>query len=95
MACETAVVASRVGGIPEVVVPAETGLLVDLQLREGTFEPVDPPAFSRALAEAINTVALDPDLRGRMGQAGRLRVEQHFAWSAIAERTLALYRTLL
>jgi glycogen synthase len=95
MACETAVVASRVGGIPEVVVPGETGLLVDLELREGTFEPVDPPAFSRALAEAINQVALDPALRERMGQAGRRRVEQHFSWSAIADRTLALYRTLV
>lgn len=100
MACETAVVASAVGGIPEVVVPEGvggadgTGLLVPLELKPGTFDPVDAPAFSRALAEGINRVALDPALSRRFGQAGRQRVEQHFSWTAIAERTLALYRSL-
>src|SRR4051812_34923785 len=54
MACETAVVASAVGGIKEVVVPGETGLLVDLKLKPGTFEPVDPKAFAHDLAAAIN-----------------------------------------
>jgi starch synthase len=95
MACETAVVASAVGGIPEVVVPEETGLLVPLELKPGTFEPVDPPRFAHDLAAAINRVALDPALRARFGQAGRQRVEQHISWDAIAERTLALYRQLL
>jgi starch synthase len=94
MACETAVVASRVGGIPEVVVPGETGLLVDLALKSGTFEPVDPAAFSAALAAAINRVAGDPDLRARMGRQGRQRALEHFSWDAIAETTLHLYRTL-
>jgi glycosyltransferase involved in cell wall biosynthesis len=94
MACETAVVASKVGGIPEVVVDGETGLLVDLDLREGTFEPSDPEAFSRGLAAAINRVALDPALRARFGAAGRRRVEEHFSWAAIAQRTLGLYRSL-
>ena len=65
MACETAVVASAVGGIPEVVVPEETGLLVDLELKPGTFDPVDPAKFSRALAEGINAVALNPALRAK------------------------------
>src|SRR5512138_1696857 len=67
MACETAVVASAVGGIPEVVVPGETGILVELELKPGTFEPVDAPAFSRALADGINKVALDPKLRQQYG----------------------------
>jgi glycogen synthase len=94
MACETAVVASRVGGIPEVVVPEETGLLVDLTLAPDTFEPTDPAAFSAALAAAINRLAADPDLRARMGRRGRQRVLDHFSWDAIAETTLELYREL-
>jgi glycogen synthase len=95
MACETAVVASAVGGIPEVVVPEETGLLVDLELKPGTFDPVDPPQFSADLAAAINRVALDPGLRERFGRSGRRRVEDHFSWTAIAQRTLDLYRSLM
>ena len=92
MACETAVVASAVGGIPEVVVPEETGLLVPLELTPGTFDPVDPARFAHDLAAAINRVGLDPALQERLGRNGRARVEQHFSWDAIAERTLALYR---
>jgi glycogen synthase len=94
MACETAVVASAVGGIPEVVVPGETGLLVDLELKPGTFDPVDAPQFSAALASAINRVALDKGLREAFGKKGRRRVEEHFSWTAIAQRTLDLYRSL-
>lgn len=94
MACETAVVASRVGGIPEVVVPEETGLLVDLALEPDTFEPADPAGFSRALAAAINRCGMDPALRTRMGQKGRQRAHDHFSWDAIAATTLDLYRTL-
>lgn len=94
MACETPVVASRVGGIPEVVVPEETGVLVDLELKPGTFDPVDPDRFSRDLAGGINRVALDPALRQRFGLNGRRRVEDHFSWAAIAKQTLDLYRSL-
>lgn len=95
MACETAVVASAVGGIKEVVIPEETGLLVDPDLVEGSFDPRDPAGFAAGLAAAINRVAGDEALRRRMGQAGRERVEQHFSWDAIAQKTLALYQTLL
>jgi glycogen synthase len=95
MACETAVVASAVGGIKEVVVPGETGLLVDLQLQPGTFDPVDPARFAHDLAAAINRLAGDPALRQAMGRAGRQRVEAHFSWSAIADQTLDLYRSLV
>jgi glycogen synthase len=94
MACETAVVASAVGGIPEVVVPEETGLLVDLELKPGTFDPVDAKKFSTGLASAINRVALDSSLREKFGLNGRRRVEERFSWTAIAERTLELYRSL-
>jgi glycogen synthase len=95
MACETAVVASAVGGIPEVVVPGETGLLVDLKLKDGSFEPVDARQYSHDLAVAINQVALDPALRERFGQNGRKRVEDHFSWTAIARRTLDLYESVV
>jgi glycosyltransferase involved in cell wall biosynthesis len=94
MACQTAVVASAVGGIPEVVVPGETGLLVDIEIKPGTFDPVEPARFSADLGVAINRVALDPDLRERFGSAGRRRVEDHFSWAAIAQQTLDLYRSL-
>ena len=94
MACETAVVASAVGGIPEVVVPEETGLLVDPELVPGTFDPADPDGFSRRLADAINRLGSDPALAARFGRAGRQRVLDHFSWEAIADATLALYRTL-
>jgi len=95
MACETAVVASAVGGIPEVVVPGETGVLVNLELKPGTFDPVDPAKFSRELAEGINAVALNPALREKFERNGRRRVEDHFSWTAIAHRTLDLYNSLL
>ena len=95
MACETAVVASAVGGIPEVVVPEETGVLVDLELKPGTFEPIDAPKFSSDLAAGINRVALDANLRQSFELAGRRRVEDHFSWTAIAHRTLDLYRSLV
>ncbi len=91
MACETPVVASAVGGIPEVVVPDETGLLVDVGLAPGGSAPTDPAAFSKRLADAINRLARDPALRQRLGRAGRQRALDHFSWDAIAERTLALY----
>jgi starch synthase len=88
MACETAVVASAVGGIPEVVVDGETGLLVE-------YTPDDVPGFEAAMAAAINTLVADPARAERMGSAGRERAVTEFAWPAIAEQTAALYRTLL
>ena len=95
MACETAVVASAVGGIPEVVVPEETGLLVDPGLDRGGVDVVDPAAFSARLAAAINRLARDPGLRQRLGENGRRRAVEQFSWDAIARRTLDLYHSLL
>ena len=96
MACETPVVASAVGGIPEVVVHGETGFLVPLtQQTAAPFEPVDPAEFARALARSINVLLADDVLRRRMGQNGRRRVEDHFSWRSVAEATMVLYRTVL
>ena len=96
MACETPVVASAVGGIPEIVVPGETGLLVPFEtVGDATGEPRDPDAFSRALAVAVNALMNDPDRRAAMGAAARARVLAHFSWRAIAAETLRFYRELL
>ncbi len=88
MACETPVVASRVGGIPEIVVEGETGFLVD-------YDPVDPDGFTSALADRIEKLLRDPTLAARMAKAGRERVVRHFGWPAIAAKTFELYETLL
>ena len=95
MACETAVVATATGGIKEVIVHGETGYLVPIvQMKESPFEALNPEQFSRDLAARINELMADGALRERMARAGRLRAEKHFAWSAIARRTVDLYRTL-
>lgn len=88
MACETAVVASRVGGIPEVVVDGETGVLVD-------YAEDDPETFERDLAEAVNKVAGDSALSQRMGAAGLARAREKFSWATIAQETVDVYTTLL
>jgi alpha-maltose-1-phosphate synthase len=96
MACETPVVASAVGGIKEVVVHGETGLLVPVEQQTAApFEPVDPDRFSRDLADAINRLMADPDLRATMAAASRKRAVETFSWTAIAEQTAALYRKLI
>ena len=87
MACETAVVASRVGGIPDVVVDGETGLLVD-------YDPEDPQAFANGLAAATNTLIADPSRVAAMGRAGRQRAVTVYGWDSIAERTVRLYESL-
>jgi len=95
MACETPVVASAVGGIKEVVVHGETGLLVPVeQLKVAPFEPVDPKQFSRDLAEAVNQLIADPALCKKMGAASRARAVETFSWTAIAEQTAELYKRL-
>lgn len=97
MACETAVVASAVGGIPEVVADGETGLLVPFEPAGGgaSFEPADPEAFARSLAAAINGLMADPGRRAAMGAAGRRRAVEHFGWASIARQTVDLYRQVL
>ena len=96
MACETPVVATAVGGIPEIVVPGETGLLVPLEAEGGDSpEPRDADAFSRALAASVNALMATPDRRAAMGKAARTRVLEHFSWTLIAEQTLEFYRELI
>ena len=96
MACETPVVASAVGGIPEIVVPGETGVLVPLESAgAGSAEPRDPEGFSRALAAAVNALMADPARRTAMGKAARARVLAHFSWRHIAEVTAEFYRELI
>ena len=97
MACETPVVATAVGGIPEVVVDGETGRLIPVDLVEhaGVVAPRDPDGFARDLAQALNALLADPSLRRTMGVKGRQRAEALFSWAAVARRTLALYRSLV
>jgi starch synthase len=87
MACETAVVASNVGGIPEVVVDGETGLVVP-------YDAADAAGFEAGIAEAVNRLAGDPDLAAAFGRAGRERAVSSFAWDAIAQQTVDLYASL-
>ncbi len=96
MACETAVVATATGGIPEVVADGDTGLLVPIrQLEDGTGTPVDPDGFVADLAATLTRLLNDPQLAERMGKAGRRRAVERFSWSRIAEDTLEIYRTVL
>ena len=94
MACETAVVASAVGGIVEVVADGETGILVPLDVEPETLRPRDREGFVRGLAEGINELVADPSRAEAMGRAGRERAVSKFAWPAIARETSELYRSL-
>jgi alpha-maltose-1-phosphate synthase len=95
MACETPVVAAAVGGIPEVVVHGETGLLVPFEaVGAQDFEPKEPEQFARDLAAAVNRLLEDPGTMGEMGKKARTRVERYFSWSSIAQCTLEVYRDL-
>ena len=96
MACETAVVATATGGIPEVVVHDHTGLLVPVeQASDGTGTPIDPDRFVADLAAAVTELLAEPKRAAELGRAGRQRAVEEFSWSAIAERTMDVYRATL
>ncbi|MDO9497423.1 MAG: glycogen synthase [Nocardioides sp.] len=96
MACETAVVATATGGIPEVVVDGETGRLVPIeQATDGTGTPLDPEAYVADFAAALIEVVNDPSRAAEMGAAGRRRAIESFGWPTIAERTVGIYRSVL
>lgn len=94
MGCGAAVVASAVGGIPEVVLDRETGHLVRYEA-DATGKPRDPAVFAQELARRVNEVALDRELAARMGAAGRERAVERFSWATIARETADLYRELV
>jgi len=96
MACAVPVVASAVGGIPEVVVPGETALLVPVeQMAQAPYEPVNADQFARDLAAAINELMRDDKRRLAMGVAARQRAESVFSWDAIARKTADVYREVV
>lgn len=95
MACAVPVVASAVGGIPEIVVPEVTGKLVSFKSDGSPFgTPIDRHQFAQNLAQSVNELLDDPQMAKRMGEAGRQRVIDVFSWPAIAQQTAKLYRTL-
>ncbi|MFC4016563.1 glycogen synthase [Micromonospora sp. GCM10011542] len=95
MACETAVVATATGGIPEVVADGETGLLVPIeQAGDGSGRPLEPERFVADLAARINELLADPGRTERFGRAGRRRAVEHFSWDAVARQTLEVYRSV-
>lgn len=92
MACSIPVVATATGGIPEVVVHGETGLLVAIeQLEDGSGTPLDEAKFVADFADALNQMLANPKIED-FGRAGRQRVESHFSWASIATETLSVYR---
>ena len=92
MACSIPVVATATGGIPEVVVHNETGLLVPIeQVTDGSGTPLDEAKFVSDFANALNEMLAKPNIKD-FGKAGRERAEKHFSWDSIAQQTLTVYR---
>jgi glycogen synthase len=91
MACGTPVVASAVGGIPEIVVPGKTGSLVPIVTKKGGAEPAEPEKFAKDLASAVDSLLASKEKLKKMGEKSRERVVDHFSWTSIAARTLEFY----
>ena len=96
MACETPVVGSHVGGIPEIIVEGATGFLVPLKSVSRTnFNPIDPEFFQKTFAEKVNVLLEDEVLAAKMGKAGRERVLKIFSWESIAKTTFDYYQKVI
>lgn len=96
MAVGVPVVGTSTGGIPEVIVHGQTGLLVPIeQVQDGTGTPIHPEQFVADLAAALTEMVTDPARAAAMGRASRRRVEDHFSWETIGQRTVDLYRRTL
>ncbi|TRX38890.1 glycogen synthase [Flavobacterium sp. ZT3R18] len=96
MACETPVVGSHVGGIPEILVEGETGYLIPLESVSRTnFNPIDPTGFQKAFAVKVNVLLDNEELAMAMGKAGRMRVLEQFSWESIAKITFNYYQEVI
>jgi glycosyltransferase involved in cell wall biosynthesis len=96
MSCETPVVGSAVGGIPEIIVEGETGYLIPLESISRTdFNPKNPEAFQKNFAAKVNQLLDDENLANKMGKAGRARVLEKFSWESIAKTTFNYYTTVI
>lgn len=96
MSCETPVVGSHVGGIPEIIVEGETGYLIPLESVSRTnFNPLNPTAFQKAFAVKVNTLLENEELATKMGKAGRVRVLEKFSWESIAKTTYNYYQEVI
>ncbi|MCG9793606.1 glycogen synthase [Flavobacterium algicola] len=96
MSCETPVVGSHVGGIPEIIVEGETGYLIPLESKSRTdFNPINPELFQKEFAKKINLLLEDEALANKMGKAGRERVLKIFSWESIAKTTFDFYQEVI
>lgn len=96
MACETPVVGSHVGGIPEIIIEGVTGYLIPLESVSRTnFNPLHPINFQKAFAAKVNALLNDEELATAMGKAGRVRVLKQFSWESIAQTTLNYYQEVI
>ena len=96
MSCETPVVGSAVGGIPEIIVEGETGYLIELESVSRTnFNPKNPEAFQKDFAAKVNLLLADENRANQMGKAGRKRVLDKFSWEAIAKTTYKYYEEVI